>query len=63
MTQPAAPTLSQAPGGTFAPLARPTFAVLWVATIPGNIGSFMRDVASAWLATDLSGVRLPPDRH
>jgi len=54
MTQSAAPSLSQAPGGTFAPLARPTFAVLWVATILGNIGSFMRDVASAWLATDLS---------
>ncbi|WP_456280276.1 MFS transporter [Cupriavidus sp. JZ107] len=43
-----------APAGTFAPLAKPTFAVLWVATILGNIGSFMRDVASAWLATDLS---------
>lgn len=54
MTQSAATTLDQAPGGTFAPLARPTFAVLWVATILGNIGSFMRDVASAWLATDLS---------
>lgn len=47
---PAAP----ATGGAFAPLARPTFAVLWVATVLGNIGSFMRDVASAWLATDLS---------
>lgn len=41
-------------GGTFAPLAQPTFAVLWAATVLGNIGSFMRDVASAWLATDLS---------
>lgn len=43
-----------APSGAFAPLALPTFAVLWVATVLGNIGSFMRDVASAWLATDLS---------
>jgi len=41
-------------GGTFAPLAQTTFAVLWAATILGNVGSFMRDVASAWLATDLS---------
>ena len=41
-------------GGTFAPLAQATFAVLWAATILGNVGSFMRDVASAWLATDLS---------
>jgi MFS family permease len=39
----------------FAPLRQKVFAVLWVATIVGNIGSFMRDVASAWLVTDLSG--------
>jgi MFS family permease len=53
MTQPAA--LGAKPAvGTFAPLAQLTFAVLWVATILGNVGSFMRDVASAWLATDLS---------
>ncbi|MGY8525641.1 MFS transporter [Paracidovorax citrulli] len=43
-----------ASSGSFAPLAQPTFAVLWVATVLGNVGSFMRDVASAWLATDLS---------
>ncbi len=54
MTQPATAAAQPAPGGTFAPLAQPTFAVLWVATVLGNIGSFMRDVASAWLATDLS---------
>ncbi|SDP06146.1 Predicted arabinose efflux permease, MFS family [Ralstonia sp. 25mfcol4.1] len=53
MTQ-AAATSTAKPSGSFAPLAQPTFAVLWVATILGNIGSFMRDVASAWLATDLS---------
>lgn len=39
----------------FAPLRQTVFAVLWAATIIGNIGSFMRDVASAWLVTDLSG--------
>ncbi|WP_029043991.1 MULTISPECIES: MFS transporter [Cupriavidus] len=43
------------PAGSFAPLAQTTFAVLWAATVLGNVGSFMRDVASAWLATDLSG--------
>lgn len=53
MTQ-AAATSTAKPSGSFAPLAQSTFAVLWVATILGNIGSFMRDVASAWLATDLS---------
>ncbi|SFC42447.1 Predicted arabinose efflux permease, MFS family [Cupriavidus sp. OV038] len=47
-------TAASPAGGTFAPLVQGTFAVLWAATILGNIGSFMRDVASAWLATDLS---------
>lgn len=42
------------PGGSFAPLAQPVFALLWAATIIGNIGSFMRDVASAWLVTELA---------
>ena len=41
-------------GGGFAPLRQPLFAVLWVATVVGNIGSFMRDVASAWVVTELS---------
>jgi len=38
----------------FTPLRQRTFAVLWIATVAGNIGSFMRDVASAWLVTGLS---------
>lgn len=38
-----------------APLRQTVFAVLWAATILGNVGSFMRDVASAWLVTELSG--------
>lgn len=42
------------PGGSFAPLRQTLFAVLWVATIIGNIGGFVRDIASAWLMTDLS---------
>ncbi|MBZ9793368.1 MFS transporter [Rhizobium sp. 3T7] len=45
---------AKASGGTFAPLAQPVFAVLWIATVLGNTGSFMRDVASSWLMTDLS---------
>jgi MFS family permease len=40
--------------GSFAPLHQPVFAVLWTATVVGNVGSFIRDVASAWLVTDLS---------
>jgi MFS family permease len=43
-----------APAGSFAPLRQQLFAVLWVATVIGNTGSFIRDVASAWLMTDLS---------
>ena len=40
--------------GALAPLRERVFAVLWAATVLGNIGSFMRDVASGWLATELS---------
>ncbi|WP_203564679.1 MFS transporter, partial [Bordetella pseudohinzii] len=40
--------------GAFAPLRQSVFAVLWAAAVLGNIGSFMRDVASSWLITDLS---------
>lgn len=40
--------------GGFAPLRQTLFTVLWVATIIGNTGSFIRDVASAWIMTDLS---------
>lgn len=39
---------------SFAPIRQTLFAVLWVATVIGNTGSFIRDVASAWLMTDLS---------
>lgn len=50
----AAKTTPKSGGGSFAPLAQPVFAVLWAATVLGNTGSFMRDVASSWLMTDLS---------
>lgn len=45
---------SQGAGGSFAPLRSPAFAVLWGAAVLGNIGSFMRDVANAWMVTGLS---------
>lgn len=44
----------EASAGGLAPLRQTLFAVLWAATIIGNTGSFIRDVASAWLMTDLS---------
>ena len=43
-----------ASSGSFAPLRQPMFAVLWAATVLGNVGSFMRDVASSWMVTGLS---------
>lgn len=48
--EPSAPAASSG----FAPLRQKVFAVLWVATVIGNTGSFIRDVASSWLVTDLS---------
>ncbi|EIM25998.1 MFS transporter [Microvirga lotononidis] len=45
---------ASAPPGTFAPLHHRLFAVIWAATVLGNIGTFMRDVSSSWLVTDLS---------
>jgi MFS family permease len=46
--------LSVTPDSAFAPLRHRLFAVIWAATIIGSIGSFVRDVTSAWLVTDLS---------
>jgi MFS family permease len=40
--------------GALAPLRNRIFAVLWFATVLGNLGTFMRDVASAWLVIELS---------
>jgi len=45
---------SKPAAGSFAPLRQPVFAVLWAATVLGNVGSFMRDVASSWMVTELS---------
>ncbi|UZE49836.1 MFS transporter [Rhodopseudomonas sp. P2A-2r] len=50
------PVAAKQPGPTsaFAPFRQSVFAVIWAATVLGNTGSFMRDVASSWLVTDLS---------
>jgi MFS family permease len=42
------------PASAFSALRHRAFATLWVATVLGNIGTFMRDVASGWLVTELS---------
>lgn len=54
MSQAQPTPLPASPDSAFAPLRQTLFAVLWTATIIGSIGSFVRDVTSAWLVTDLS---------
>lgn len=49
------PNPPASPAGGFGPLKHKAFLILWIATIFGNVGSFVRDTASAWLVTDLSG--------
>lgn len=38
----------------FEPLRHATFRLLWIATVIGNIGTWIRDVASGWAMTGLS---------
>lgn len=40
--------------GTLAPLARPVFRMLWLATVTANVCMWMNDVAAAWLMTQLA---------
>lgn len=49
-----APGAATRSSGTFAPLRNRVFAVLWVATLVGNIGTWMRDTTSAWLMAELT---------
>lgn len=47
--------LSPSPaGGAFSPFRYAMFALIWSASVLGNTGSFIRDVASSWLITGLS---------
>lgn len=54
MTDQTIPPVEPSSSSGFAPLRQTLFVVLWIATIVGNTGSFVRDVASAWIMTDLS---------
>ena len=38
----------------WAPFGYPAFAVLWIATVISNIGTWMHDVGAGWLMTELS---------
>lgn len=42
------------PASAFAPFRHRVFLVLWIATVVGNIGGWMRDTSSAWAMTSLA---------
>ncbi len=44
---------SAAPSAT-APLAYRAFAILWIATVVSNVGTWMNDVGAGWLMTELA---------
>jgi MFS family permease len=41
-----------APPGAWSPLAVPTFRALWLALLASNIGTWMHDVAAAWMMAE-----------
>jgi len=45
---------SPASGGAWSPFRQKAFAVLWVATVVSNIGTWMNDVGAGWLMTSLA---------
>lgn len=44
-----------APVGPWSPLQQPTFRVLWLAILVGNIGTWIHDVAAAWVMAETTG--------
>ncbi len=56
----ATPTSPQTPpqpnaGGPWSPLGQPTFRMLWLAILVGNIGTWVHDVAAAWIMAENTG--------
>ncbi|MEM6660543.1 MAG: MFS transporter [Pseudomonadota bacterium] len=43
-----------APSGPMAPFRHRAFAILWLATVASNIGTWMHDVGAGWLMTELA---------
>lgn len=52
------PTPSAIPRSGWAPLQRPVFRALWIATIASNVGTWMHDTAATWLMTGLTSSTL-----
>ncbi|TQM12820.1 putative MFS family arabinose efflux permease [Pseudoxanthomonas sp. 3HH-4] len=43
------------PVGPWSPLQQPTFRALWLAILVGNIGTWIHDVAAAWVMAETTG--------
>ena len=43
-----------ASGDMTAPLRRPVFRALWIASVASNVGTWMQEVGAAWLMTSLT---------
>lgn len=54
MSQPSPSTHAAAPG-PWSPLTQPTFRMMWLAVLVGNIGTWIHDVAAAWVMAENTG--------
>jgi MFS family permease len=46
---------ASATAGPWSPLGQPTFRAFWLAILMGNIGTWMHDVAAAWVMAETTG--------
>ena len=53
MTDAATAQPNAAPG-PMAPFRHRAFAILWIATVASNVGTWMHDVGAGWLMTELA---------
>ncbi|WP_202839160.1 MFS transporter [Luteimonas saliphila] len=54
MSQPSSPPSASVPGA-WSPLTQPTFRMMWLAVLIGNIGTWIHDVSAAWVMADNTG--------
>jgi len=54
MNTAAAPQATTAPGA-WSPLSQPTFRMMWLAVLVGNVGTWIHDVAAAWVMAENTG--------
>src|SRR5690606_20238790 len=51
----ASPAPDVAAPGPWSPLTQPTFRMMWLAVLVGNIGTWIHDVAAAWVMAENTG--------